>query len=253
LEGLVMIRKPLINTPNTPPLLLNKNNNYPLPSTTKPPPKPTIKSYVMYWLVRAAPAHMLRLQSGRFDAPDRLFASIADSWRSASSGPTDVKELIPEFFAPGGGAWLENRRGLALGVKQSGAPVGDVKLPPWAEGPEDFVAKNRVRRGLFVLLVLFLLRGDVLSLLYALSILKRSHARTRTPNNARRKKTGRARGAARVGRAARLDRPHLWLQADGAGGGGRGQRFPPPHVRGRGGGRRGAQRIYVFSVVGLCE
>ena len=30
----------------------------------------------MYWLVRAAPGHMLRLQNGRFDAPDRLFASI---------------------------------------------------------------------------------------------------------------------------------------------------------------------------------
>ena len=33
-------------------------------------------SYVMYWLLRAAPSHMLRLQNGRFDAPDRLFASI---------------------------------------------------------------------------------------------------------------------------------------------------------------------------------
>lgn len=32
--------------------------------------------YVMYWLVRAAPGHMLRLQNGRFDAPDRLFLSI---------------------------------------------------------------------------------------------------------------------------------------------------------------------------------
>lgn len=30
----------------------------------------------MYWLVRAAPSHMLRLQNGRFDAPDRLFASV---------------------------------------------------------------------------------------------------------------------------------------------------------------------------------
>lgn len=30
----------------------------------------------MYWLVRAAPSHMLRLQNGRFDAPDRLFASM---------------------------------------------------------------------------------------------------------------------------------------------------------------------------------
>ena len=49
-------------------------------------------------LVRAAPAHMLRLQSGRFDAPDRLFCSVGDSWDSVLSNPTDVKELIPEFF-----------------------------------------------------------------------------------------------------------------------------------------------------------
>lgn len=32
--------------------------------------------YVMYWLLRAAPSHMLRLQNGRFDAPDRMFNSI---------------------------------------------------------------------------------------------------------------------------------------------------------------------------------
>ena len=49
-------------------------------------------------LVRAAPAHMLRLQSGRFDSPDRLFCSVADCWESVLSNPTDVKELIPEFF-----------------------------------------------------------------------------------------------------------------------------------------------------------
>lgn len=57
--------------------------------------------YVMFWLVRAAPAHMLRLQGGRFDAPDRLFNSLGESWHSATSSTTDVKELIPEFFMPG--------------------------------------------------------------------------------------------------------------------------------------------------------
>ena len=54
--------------------------------------------YVMYWLVRAAPAHMLRLQSGRFDTPDRLFFSVAESWDSVLSNTSDVKELIPEFY-----------------------------------------------------------------------------------------------------------------------------------------------------------
>ena len=60
--------------------------------------------YVMYWLVRAAPAHLLRLQNGRFDAPDRMFLSLADSWDSVTRNPADVKELIPEFFL-GHGRW----------------------------------------------------------------------------------------------------------------------------------------------------
>ena len=58
--------------------------------------------YVMYWLVRAAPAHLLRLQNGRFDAPDRMFCSIRESWDSVTRNPADVKELIPEFFLSSG-------------------------------------------------------------------------------------------------------------------------------------------------------
>jgi hypothetical protein len=42
-------------------------------------------------------------QSGKFDAPDRLFNSLRDSWESATSSTTDVKELTPEFFMPGEG------------------------------------------------------------------------------------------------------------------------------------------------------
>lgn len=54
--------------------------------------------YVMFWLVRAAPGHLLRLQGGRFDAPDRMFCSIREAWESVTSSTADVKELIPEFF-----------------------------------------------------------------------------------------------------------------------------------------------------------
>jgi hypothetical protein len=54
--------------------------------------------YVMFWMVRAAPGHLLRLQGGRFDAPDRLFCSIKEAWDSVTSSTADVKELIPEFF-----------------------------------------------------------------------------------------------------------------------------------------------------------
>ena len=60
-----------------------------------------------------------RLQNGRFDAPDRLFASIPEAWDSVFSNPADMKELIPEFFQPGG-AFLVNRQKLALGTRQNG-------------------------------------------------------------------------------------------------------------------------------------
>lgn len=42
--------------------------------------------------------HVCRLQNGRFDAPDRMFCSLPNSWASVMSNPADVKELIPEFF-----------------------------------------------------------------------------------------------------------------------------------------------------------
>ena len=100
--------------------------------------------YTMFWLVRAAPAHMLRLQNGRFDAPDRLFCGVADAWESALSNPADVKELIPEFFQPEGEGVLRNEHTLGLGTRQSGRPVGDVELPPWAAGsPRRFLALQR--------------------------------------------------------------------------------------------------------------
>ena len=44
---------------------------------------------------------------------------------------TNTQELIPEFFLPGGD-WLVNTLRLPLGVRQSGAAVDDVELPPWA-------------------------------------------------------------------------------------------------------------------------
>ena len=33
----------------------------------------------------------LRLQNGRFDAPDRLFSSMRESWESVNTSSTDVK------------------------------------------------------------------------------------------------------------------------------------------------------------------
>ncbi|KAH6554596.1 hypothetical protein KP509_1Z322400 [Ceratopteris richardii] len=52
----------------------------------------------------------LSFQNGRFDAPDRLFVSIADSWQSVNSNPADLKELIPEFFCSSWGLPLYEGR-----------------------------------------------------------------------------------------------------------------------------------------------
>jgi hypothetical protein len=38
------------------------------------------------------------LQGGKFDIPDRLFSSFPNSWKSAFTEVSDVRELIPEFY-----------------------------------------------------------------------------------------------------------------------------------------------------------
>ena len=98
--------------------------------------------YCLHFLVRTMPEHMLRLQTGRFDAPDRLFFDLAASWAGITSTNSDLKELIPEFFTSDG-SFLLAPDGLDLGVRQNGKRVGDVQLPPWAYDSGDFIAQNR--------------------------------------------------------------------------------------------------------------
>lgn len=47
--------------------------------------------YVLFYLVRKRPDLMLRLQNGKFDAPDRSFFSVAAAWSSCLNSHTDVK------------------------------------------------------------------------------------------------------------------------------------------------------------------
>ncbi|EGD82827.1 hypothetical protein PTSG_11431 [Salpingoeca rosetta] len=98
--------------------------------------------YVLFYTLRAAPEYSLNLQNGKFDAADRLFRSIADTWNNAYSGMADVKELIPEFYMQSTD-FLLNLNNLDLGVTQRGERVGDVILPPWADSAADFLAKCR--------------------------------------------------------------------------------------------------------------
>ncbi|KAL8530470.1 hypothetical protein ACS0TY_007492 [Phlomoides rotata] len=101
---------------------------------------------VLFYLLRLPPFsnENQKLQGGQFDHADRLFNSIKDTWLSAAGkgNTSDVKELIPEFFYMP--EFLENRFGLDLGEKQSGEKVGDVVLPPWANGSvREFIRKHR--------------------------------------------------------------------------------------------------------------
>uniref|UniRef100_A0A1A8LKW8 Neutral sphingomyelinase (N-SMase) activation associated factor n=4 Tax=Nothobranchius TaxID=28779 RepID=A0A1A8LKW8_9TELE len=98
--------------------------------------------YILFYLVRVAPEHMLCLQNGRYDHADRMFNSIGDTWKNCLEGATDFKELIPEFYG-NDSSFLENSMKLDLGKRQNGALVGDVLLPPWASDARDFLQKHK--------------------------------------------------------------------------------------------------------------
>ncbi|KAI9912925.1 hypothetical protein PsorP6_005176 [Peronosclerospora sorghi] len=101
--------------------------------------------YVLYYFVRMAPEYMLCLQNGKFDAPDRLFQSVASTWNSCNTNHADLKELVPAFFDDSlpPEEWLCNAKNLDLGTTQKLTRVGDVELPAWASGPSAFIQKNR--------------------------------------------------------------------------------------------------------------
>lgn len=99
--------------------------------------------YVLHYLFRVAPEHMLCLQNGKFDAPDRMFVSLEEMWHSCTHDITDVKELIPEFFYPNAHSFLTNHNNLSLGRRHNGDLVGDVQLPRWASSPEEFINIQR--------------------------------------------------------------------------------------------------------------
>ncbi|GLV35236.1 rugose [Carabus blaptoides fortunei] len=101
-------------------------------------------AFVLNWLIRVEPmtTMFLALQGGKFDHPNRLFSSLALSWKNCQRDTSDVKELIPEFFfLP---EMLVNSNRYRLGQQEDGTLVGDVELPPWASSPEEFVRINRM-------------------------------------------------------------------------------------------------------------
>ena len=98
--------------------------------------------YVLNYLLRSYPEYMLCLQNGKFDNPNRLFHSLEDTWTSVLNSPTDVKELIPEFYGKKPD-FLLNKLSLPLGTRHDGIKVNDVVLPPWADSAEHFLSLSR--------------------------------------------------------------------------------------------------------------
>ncbi|TNN17845.1 Lysosomal-trafficking regulator, partial [Schistosoma japonicum] len=91
------------------------------------------EAIVLHFLVRLPPFTFrhLRFQDNNFDVPDRLFHSVATTWRLATTTVSCVKELVPEFyFQP---EMFINRCGLKLGCRQPGDSVDSVELPPWCK------------------------------------------------------------------------------------------------------------------------
>ncbi|KAL0225444.1 hypothetical protein RCL1_003356 [Eukaryota sp. TZLM3-RCL] len=87
---------------------------------------------VINWLIRMEPfsTALVRLQSGYFDAPDRLTHSLSDAWRSAAlGGPSDVKEMVPEMYT-NPESFVNNF--LVLGRRHDGILIDDLLLPSWS-------------------------------------------------------------------------------------------------------------------------
>lgn len=100
--------------------------------------------FVLYYLARLYPHYVLCLQSGRFDHPDRMFNSVADAYKNCLNNMSDFKELIPQFYdVSEEGKFLVNGMGINFGYRHNNIKVGDVELPPWCNGPQDFILKLR--------------------------------------------------------------------------------------------------------------
>lgn len=100
-------------------------------------------AFVLFYLVRQYPEWQLCLQSGRFDQPDRLFHSIADTWNNCFNIDSDVKELIPQFYDindPICGEFLLNKQKIDFGMRHDLSKIDDIILPPWCNNdPKLFV------------------------------------------------------------------------------------------------------------------
>ena len=98
--------------------------------------------YVCYYLIRLFPfSHIsIELQGKKFDNANRLFFSVANTFKNSTTQKTDVKELIPEFFyLP---EMFLNINDLNLGTLDNGNIINEA-LTPCNNNPYDFIMTMR--------------------------------------------------------------------------------------------------------------
>jgi hypothetical protein len=97
---------------------------------------------VYLWMIRVEPFTTLHidLQSGKFDLASRIFNSIPNAYRMASSQINDYRELIPEFFFTS--TFLHNANNFDLGFVND-ISAGEVILPNWCKTAMDFIYIHR--------------------------------------------------------------------------------------------------------------
>ena len=115
-------------------------------------------TYISHYLVRIFPYcyTSIEIQGNNFDAADRLFFNLGNSFLSVTSEKCDVRELIPEFFCLP--EMFENLNKLNLGYLQSSdneknkeiinnkknLRVENVDLPKWSNNNKNiFIIKMR--------------------------------------------------------------------------------------------------------------
>ena len=104
--------------------------------------------YVSHYLTRLFPLVQIHieLQGDKFDDPNRLFFSMYNSFKSATTQQGDIRELTPEFFfLP---EMFININNLNMGKRNDETkavfPVNNVEMPPWAgNDPYQFVCDQK--------------------------------------------------------------------------------------------------------------
>jgi len=97
---------------------------------------------VCLFMIRLEPftQQHIDLQSGRFDHPSRIFASIESAYKMVTNHINDYREMIPEFFfLP---EILLNKNHYDLGEGKKGK-IGDVDLPKWTTSAYEYVYLHR--------------------------------------------------------------------------------------------------------------